>query len=489
MMIKSNIIEILRTFSVEELALFEEFIGTPFHNKNLKVSQLFSVLKKFHPVYIDAELTKENLFRKLAGKGKYKDTYIRNLFSDLYNLAEMFLQFRMIKDNGTFKKLLIEELKNRDLLELAGKKLNSFEKEINKNRSKDQEYYQNKTFIFDMKSFLLVDKTLTDNFRKEHLKDIIKFFSITLMENSFYLQVEEQRVNIKHSFDFLKYILEYITTNLADFEDSPLLMIYYYLCLHYFYKDEDKYFFEAKECFRKHFGLLTKTDKKNIYSVMQIHYINKIDKGETTYNKEYLNFLLEMLKLNVLSHKQKDFINLNLYRNILILCTMLKETEILKKFISKYISFVEINSRNTVSAYSYSHLNFLQGHFEKALEYCNKINFNDLLISTNDNLYFKNDIKALTLKCLYELNFYESAISYIDTYKHFLKKSKLINDQPRKKYLNFLKYVSGLIKLKLNFDDFVFTELKNQFLSATETIQSAWITEKIYELERNNKLR
>jgi len=483
-MIKSNIIEILKTFSAEELAVFEDFIGTPFHNKNIKVTRLFSELKKYHPGYTDGELTKENLYSILAGKGKYKDTYIRNLFSDLYNLAEIFLQYRMIRDNSTFKKLLIEELKNRDLLELAGKKIKSFEKEINKIRSKDQEYYQNRTFIFDMKSFLLVDKTLTDSFRKEHLTDIIKFFSITLMENSFYLQVEEQRVNIKHSFDFLKYILEYITANLADFQDSPLLMIYYYLCLHSLYKEEDKYFFMAKEHFRKHFGLLTKTDKKNIYSVLQIHYINKIDKGENIYNKEYLNFLLEMLKLNVISHKQKDYINLNLYRNILILCTMLKETDILKKFISKYLNFVEINSRNSVSAYSYSHLNFLQGNFEKALEYCNKINFNDLLISTNDNLYFKNDIKALTLKCLYELNFYESAISYIDTYKHFLRKSKLINDRPRKKCLNFLKYVSGLVKLKLNFDDFALAELKDKFLSSTEIIQSEWIKDKIYEMER-----
>lgn len=220
---------------------------------------------------------------------------------------------------------------------------------------------------------------------------------------------------------------------------------------------------------------------------MQIHYLNKIDRGYTDYNKEYLNFLLEMLKLKVLSHKQKDFINLNLYRNVLILCTMLNETEILKKFISKYLSFVEAKSLDTVSAYSYSHLNFLQGNFNKALEYCNKINFSDLLISTNDNLFFKNDIKALTLKSLYELNYIESAISYIDTYKHFLRKSKLIKDHPRKKYLNFLKYVSGLIRLKLKFDDFAFAELKKQFLASDELTQSAWISEKIYELERKYK--
>lgn len=482
-MIRSNVIEILKTFSAEELDLFEEFIGNTFHNKNIKVTRLFSEIRKYHPGYNAGELTKENLFRILAGKGKYKDTYIRNLFSDLYNLAELFLQYRMIGDSNIFKKLLIEEFKNRDLTGLAEKKINSFEKDISKIRSKDQEYYLNRTFIYDMKSFLLVDKTLTDNFRKEHLIDIIKLFSIILMENSFYLQIEEQRVNIRHSFDFLKIILEYITGNIDDFSDSPLLMIYYYLCMHYFYKEEDKYFLRAKDCFRKYFGFLSKTDRKNIYSVMQIFYINKIDKGESRYNKEYLYFLLEMLKFNVLSHKHKDFINLNLYRNILILCTMLKETDLLKKFISRYINLVETGSRNTVSAYSYSHLNFLQGNFEKTLEYCNKIKFNDLLLSTNDNLYFKNDIKTLILKCLYELNHFESAISFIDTFKHFLRNSRLINDRPRKKYLNFLKYVSELIKLKIKFDDYAFNKLKERFRSENEVNQSNWLNDKISELD------
>ncbi|MBK8983676.1 MAG: hypothetical protein IPM38_15505 [Ignavibacteria bacterium] len=484
-MIKSNFIEILRTFSKEELVLFEEFISTSFHNKNVIAVRLFSEIKKFHPSYNDSLLTKEYLFRKISGRTKYKDTYIRNLFSDLYNLAEIFIQYRMISKSNEYKKLLIEELKDRDLYELAEKKIKSFENEMKKIKAKDHEYYLNMSFIYEMKSFLLVDKTLTDSFRTEQISGIIKLFVITLMENSFYLRVEEQRVNIRHSFDFLKYVLEFIKDHLSDFEDSPLLMIYYYLWLHYFYDEEgDKNFLKAKEYFKKNFKSLSKTDKKNIYSVMQIYYINKIDRGETGYNKEYLGFLLEMLKLNVLSHKEKDFINLNLFRNILILCVMLKETELLKKFITKYIGYVDLQSRDTITAYSYSHLNFLLGDFEKALELCNKINYYDLLSSTNDNLYFKNDIRALTLKCLYELKYYENAISFIDTHKHFIRNSKLLNESPKKKYMNFLKFVSELIKLNLEFDEFSFKELKSNFISTKKLIQSDWISEKISELEK-----
>ena len=193
--------------------------------------------------------------------------------------------------------------------------------------------------------------------------------------------------------------------------------------------------------------------------------------------------MLEMLKFNVLSHKESDFINLNLYRNILILCTMEKETNILKNFISKYIRFVDEQSRESVLAYSNSQLSFLQGNYQKALDLCNHINLNVLLDSTNDNLYFKNDIKTLTLKSLYELNALENAISYIDSYKHFLRKSKLMKEEMRNSYLLFVNSVSELIRLRNKFDEYAFTRFKTR-MSSSKFSNVHWILEKLNEFKK-----
>ena len=80
-MIKSSVISILNTFSQEEIKQFEDFLNSPFHNKNAKVIQFFNVLKEYHPGFDDEKLTKENLFKELFGNVKYKESYIRNLFS------------------------------------------------------------------------------------------------------------------------------------------------------------------------------------------------------------------------------------------------------------------------------------------------------------------------------------------------------------------------------------------------------------------------
>lgn len=484
-MINYSAIQILRTFSDKEHLLFAEFLNTPFHNKNKKVIKLFNLLKPMHPDYSGKFLTDEKLFRKLAGKVKFRGSYIRNLFSDLNILLEKFLQYNLITKNFTYERLLIEELKNRDLYKLAEIKIKSFERDINKLTVRDHEYYQNKNFVFELKSFLVVDKTLTDSFRSEQISGIIKLFMISLMESSLYLKVEEQRVKIKHEYGFLKHSLMYLKDNIKEFEDSPLLLIYYYLWQSFMNEGDEKYFLKARKYFRKHFSVLTKIDKKNIYSGMQVHYIEKIDAGNSSYTREFLNFLMEMVKFNVLSHRKKDFISLNLYRNILILCVMEKETKVLNKFISEFINYVSEDSRESILAYSNAHLNFLKKKFEKTLELCSKINFNDLLTSTNDNLFFKNDIKSLTMRCLYELGHYESALSAVDAFKHYLRHSKLMNDNPKNKYMNYLRFITELIRLNTNMNEFNLRKLKKQIENTDKIVHKNWLSEKVTELENS----
>ncbi len=486
-MLKYSVIQILKSLSGKEIGLFDKFIRNPFHNKNIKVIEFFELLTKHHSDYSTEQLSKESLFKSMMGDAVYKESYIRNLFSDLNVLAERFIKINLTENNLKFEKLFIEELKNRDLFDIAEKKIRPFEKKVRSRRAKDHNYYEDINFVYEIRSFLIVDKALTDNFRDKQLNNTMKLFLISIIENVFYMIVEEQRVNVKHRYDFLKHLLTYMKNHQSEFEDSPLMMIYFHLSncfLSEHSKESDYHFNIAGKYFRRYFSALTKIDKKNIYSVMQVYFINKISAGDNSLNKDFLKFMLDMLKFNVLSHKESDHIDLNLYRNILILCTMEREIGTLKKFISNYIRFVDINSRESILAYSNSHLSFLQGKFQKALELSNNINFNDLLNSTKDNLYFKNDIKTLTLRSLYELNAFESAISFIDAYKHFLRNSKLMKEEMRSNYLFFVNSVSELIRLRNRPDEFAFKKFKSR-LNSSKFTGAKWVLEKLNEVESN----
>lgn len=480
---KSNAILILKTFSENEVKLFEEFLDSPFFNKNRKVIQLFKILKQYHPDYEDEKISNRQLFRSLFKNLVFKESHVRNLFSDLNILAEKFIQYNRMNKNYTFDKLLMEELNERDLAELLETKIKILEKKIDSAKLKDHDYFNNRIFIYEMKSLLVTDKTLIESQRPDEILSKIKLFMLSLMESSLHLIVEEQRAKINHDFDFLKHSLDYLGNHLGDFKDSSLLLIYYYLLLCFFDVNHEKYYLKVKELLRSSFSSFSRIDKKNIYGMMQTYCANQISKGNREYNKEFLNILLEMLRLKIATQRENDFISLNFYRNIIILCFNLKEIIILQKLIPEYMNRVSTESRMSMSAYSYAHLSFLQKNFEKALDLCTKINFNELLTTTNDNLYFKNDVKKLVLMCLYELDSIESALSLIDTHKHFLKNSRFIKEGMRNMNVNFLNFVNGLIKLKIKADDFELIKIKNKVMNTKGLTYGDWILEKIEEME------
>ncbi|HMQ69597.1 MAG TPA: hypothetical protein PKA90_11720 [Ignavibacteria bacterium] len=483
---QADSILILKTFSENEIRQFEDYLNSPFHNKNKKVVEFFSILRKYHPFYNPEDISKENLFREMHLKEKYRESYIRNLFSDLNLLCEGFLQQIHARENYAGGKMVIEELNKRNIFDVMEKKIRILEKKAAKEKNKDNNYYSNKVFIYEAKSFLLVDKTLTDNFRNDQMLCNLKLFLINMMELYFYLIVEEQRVKIKHDFEFLNLLLNYVKNNINDFTDSPLLMIYYNLCRCFIGdQNDEEYYFASKKLFQRHFKTLHDIDRKNIYSMFQTFCSNKIDKGFDNYNKELLNILIEMLKQNILSHKGNSYIDLNLYRNIIVLCVTLRQTSVLRDFIHKYLKLSNPESREDLSVYSYAHLEFLQKNYEKTLMHCAKIDFNDLLSSANENLYFKNDIRKLIMFSLYELNSNESALSHIDAYKHFLKSSKLIKDDLRNRFNQFLNFVNELIKLRLRFDEYKILKLKEKIQMSTEIMNKGWLLEKLNELEKN----
>ena len=61
-MLKSSLLEILRTFSKEELKKFEDFVRSPYFNKKEKLVKLFLAIKKYAPEFADANLDKEKVW-------------------------------------------------------------------------------------------------------------------------------------------------------------------------------------------------------------------------------------------------------------------------------------------------------------------------------------------------------------------------------------------------------------------------------------------
>ncbi len=93
-MIHSKSIDVLKTFSKEELKQFSDFVRSPLHNKNKNLIKLFEELKKYHPDY---NVENEKLFERVYSGKVYNHDSMKKLTSELLGLAEEYLRFTGLK--------------------------------------------------------------------------------------------------------------------------------------------------------------------------------------------------------------------------------------------------------------------------------------------------------------------------------------------------------------------------------------------------------
>ncbi len=92
---KSTLVEILRTFSKDELSGFGDFVSSPYFNKKSNVTKLYTALKKLAPDFPAAMIAKEEMWKSIFPGKKYNYGIMKNLIYDLNKLAVKFLELEV----------------------------------------------------------------------------------------------------------------------------------------------------------------------------------------------------------------------------------------------------------------------------------------------------------------------------------------------------------------------------------------------------------
>ena len=129
------------------------------------------------------------------------------------------------------------------------------------------------------------------------------------------------------------------------------------------------------------------------------------------------------------------------------------------------------SDRENVIKIATAQLEFEKGNFNKVLESIADINA--------DHIYSKVDIRNLTVMSYYELNYTESALSMLDSFKHFINGSRNMSGVFRENHMRFINSLHSLIinKEKKHIDKL--EELKEKLLPYKNDRRSSWIISKI----------
>ncbi|MEO8209578.1 MAG: hypothetical protein ABI840_03370 [bacterium] len=468
----------MKTLSQSEFREFRDFIHSPIFNKNKKVKSLFDSLKDFYPEFKNKKLTDENIFKIIYQDEKYDYYKIKNIISDLFSLGKEFIAFLHYRDiSNVSGKFLLEQLRDRSLDSIFEQTYKIYNKELEEAKIRDENYINYKLMLIEEIHSFKTPKEPNSNlhFVQEEMDNFLKYSIIKLLKYYNIMLHEKHQNNYDYDLKMFDEIMEYFKRSKT--EDNPTLLIYYYIILLDKEKDE-KYFFELKKLKNKYFDELNNGDRYMLFLHMASFcaYIFNV-KGRTDFMNEHFflskeNFDRGTIVLGKILYP--DFLN------HVKIAVRVNEFEWAEKYIEEFKHLLTEEKESTLN-FCYGFINYRKGNLDKALELFSRTNFPNFLI--------KVQVKILLLQIYYEKDFYDQALTMMDTFKHYLTREKSIPEDFKESHFDFIRITNELVKLKthisLNQRDYNIKKIKDdiQKMKFNQFGIKNWLKEKIEDLK------
>jgi len=479
-MLKSSLLEIIRTFTKQELAKFEDFVRSPYFNKKENVLKLFLEIKKYSPSFTDENLEKEKIWVKVFPGKEYNYGIMKNLIFDLTKLVNKFIELENYSDKKFDSDInLLEQYFSRKLFSIFEKKV------LNVNQILDNEIPSSDIYY---KKYILAQTEFRYLIIKCNVKEIMDFDFRKLNNNlslSFFTKFFSFNVNMIHYHNMYNIVSDnkFILDTLKSYNESEFKNYYseiFYRCFIIVNDpfNEDNYNL-LKSLYYENFDKLTDFDKYCVTIALHNFCMNNSNKGNVFYVKERYQYNKILADNDLLLTGYKDRIDRYVFMTTVIAACGAGEFDWCRDFIEKYKVKLEPKVSEQFVNFAYIQLNFKMKNYEKALEYLSKCD--------NAKAMDKVNIKTFQFYLYYELKYYEELKNLADTSKHFITNDKTISAETK---LLFNKFIEAVIKLSEYryktengaADVYVLSEIKS-FVSENSLIGKNWLNEKISELD------
>jgi len=467
-MIKSSAIDLLKTFTEEEISEFESFINSEFFNTHKPVTLCFEFLKKYYPGFDHNECTKENLFLKIYAGKKYNDTNVRVNLSALLKLAETYLSYKNFRTNEFESSLLLaKDTYKRSLPKFEERYIKNCEAILSDRTFLDENYFYDRFLLENTKTqqrksedqYQYIDSVQVAN------ENLTNFYFSKLLRNYVLILNEKSAVQVEYDLSSIKIVMEF--ANMYDFSRYPAIMIYMNL-LKMFLDSDFKAYSEAKRLFMEEAMDMEPSEKFNTYIYLTNFSFRKyVELKNFDFLRECLDVHLHQIENKVFGGK---YLSYTIYTNLVSMASRLEDYELAEELIRKYKEHLSPVNRESFYEYALARFYYLKKDFVKAME---------IIIKTKPvDIFYELTIKGMLLTIYYELSYFENAFALVNTYKHTVK-SPLLTGNDRAIFSTFVKLYNKLLKLKTSSDISKKTDV--QFLMEKEDYfpHKAWMLEKL----------
>ena len=470
-MFKSKALDVLRAFETKDFRLFNDFINSPYYNKNEDLILFYEKLKKFAPQFQNKKLERTIFYKLCFPKKKYNEKHLGYLLSDLMYLLDEYLMVRLSEENKMNDYIsLMNHYITLGLEKNYNSVLKSAEK-LQKNYDyEDSQYYfyQYKIASTSNRYFELQNKRKFDQHIQVASDNFDLYFIAQKLKYACEIINRKSILSAQYELKLIDELVIYLKANPHD--DIPAISIYYEILFMLLYPKNKRHFFKLNLLLHKHSEKFPPKESKDMYSFALNHCIKQINMGNTEYNRELFELYKVMISKEIIYHN--GVLSPWLYKNVASVALRLKEYDWTKNFIETQCPKVDKNYRDSAYAYNLAYLHFSQGEYKEAMWRLHEVEFNDV--------FFHLDTKTMLLKIYFELKDIEPLLSLIDAFKVYLKRNKHISTYMKTSYRNLIKFVQKSLRLP-DGDKDKWQALYEEIQNVKHVASTTWLLEKIKE--------
>ena len=477
-------IELLKTFSDEDVKQFMDYVSCSLFNKRKEHIKLYSVIIKCKPEFTNPVLHREKLFNKLYPKSKYDEQTLRTRMTELTALIRSYLAFTHQHKNLFLQKISqAKELMSRNKYSMSEKILTNMLDDLENEKYKNSNYFEYKYFAFtelckvysatgNLKELLNTEISRSEFLIYFFLEDFLNSSRDILTNNVQNKTVKDSPVSNEF---FKRFSLDNFLAMLKETKNEhyTIIAIYYYSYLTRKDNDNEDYYFKLKEIVFSEYKKFSKKDLFNFWNFLSgAVFPALVNKDKKFYTERFLinKFFSE---LGVFLTINNRYIHTQTFNNIANSAIIINELDWAEEFILKYKDALLPESKENTFNYCMSALCTRKKEFERSLDHLSKIKMSELAYNLDSRLcYIVN---------YYELNLFDQLYSSIDAFKHYFSENKNLPEYVIDMGKYSVKFVTKIANAKSRNIKIDYADLKE-----AESVDSffirKWILEKMKEL-------
>ena len=458
--LRSNLFELMSTFSKSEMRKFEEFLKSPYHNKSKKLIKAFQFIKKYYPEFKHDKLTLQNIHNFINPKKKYHAPTVRNVLSDVYKYALRYFAVQgFIGNEQSHIHYILYELNGRTLFNLFEKYSNRIKPLINGRKGWNidllLENARNISHMFNKELFIM--ETTGDNSKQTNLINnyhdkefyFLNSFTISILIEIYInliLSHLDQGLDI-HDRRIIKYLennsFKYLRKQIEENENkNPLVTLSLKAYDTFSNNDDSSKYYDYRKTFFQVVDQLATVVKSTHCQILLSYCLRKreIPEHKKIFSNEMLSLYELMLEKELYKCADTKYLDSLIFRNMIVVSLDAGKFDWISKLINVHIDKLAKKDKEVMQNFGLMYIYFHSGNYDEAMDFANKIN--------PSYRYLIFDITNTKLKIYFERQYYDSALDLIRSHKKTIENTNLISKEGKLKHLDILFIIKTLIMLK-----------------------------------------